>query len=371
MRCKNCGSRAYPGKYCTGCGMMQPPKLAKGLKRAVACLSVLVCLLTAAVWYVLTVIEPVRREENAEPVYLADLRDAANAANSQGQQSAAGDQQEAIAAQEKQETVLQAEADELPQEQTAAAEEDAANNAEEEIVLEAQAGEAQTVEAQMKEVRADYDAIEAKRQRGEYTQFTLRKSVYVYADGLVPMCIVMRSGADDVEFDRSYYFVDGKLRFAYLEADDAVRMYFKDDELLRLRYAENAYHATQSVDYDGAEDEESAAWCAFVQTEAYAVRDQAVEQLSVRQEYIFPDSDTKRLTEAEVEKLSAWELRIARNEIYARHGRCFDDAALQEYFDGCSWYEGTIRPEKFSERVLSDVESENIRLIQLYEAAQE
>ena len=37
--------------------------------------------------------------------------------------------------------------------------------------------------------------------------------------------------------------------------------------------------------------------------------------------------------------LSASELKIARNEIYARHGKIFKDKILQEHFDKCSWYQ--------------------------------
>lgn len=365
MRCKNCGSRAYPGKYCTGCGMLQPPRVAKGLKRAVALLGVLVCLLTAAVCYVLIVIEPVRREENAPPAYLADLRDAANAAKVQ---DAAEDTPPATA----EDTAEEAAEEPVLKADAAVPEESAANadtEVEQEAALAAGSGDTAEIDAQIEQVRADYDAIEARRQRGALTQITLRKSVYAYASGYEPQCIVMRSGADEVLFDRSYYFVDGQLRFAYLEADDAVRMYFKDDALLRLRYAANAYNATRSIDYDGTEDEEYKAWRSFAQTEAYAVYEEAVAALYEREEYICPDSGTKRLTEAELENLDAWELRIARNEIYARHGRRFDDPALQEHFDACSWYEGTIEPSKFSERTLSDVEAENVKLIQRYEAA--
>ena len=63
-----------------------------------------------------------------------------------------------------------------------------------------------------------------------------------------------------------------------------------------------------------------------------------------------------------------WECRVARNEIYARHGRLFKDSALQEYFNGCSWYKGTIAPEAFrDDSVLSRLEKDNIKVIEAYE----
>lgn len=84
-------------------------------------------------------------------------------------------------------------------------------------------------------------------------------------------------------------------------------------------------------------------------------------------EYIFPESDTKKLSVKEIKKYGSTKLRIAKNEIYARHGRMFNDASLQEYFDSMSWYEGRIAPEDFDESVLNSIEKANIRLLAKYE----
>ena len=83
--------------------------------------------------------------------------------------------------------------------------------------------------------------------------------------------------------------------------------------------------------------------------------------------FIFPNSDTEYLSKADLEGLTKEECQIARNEIYARHGRKFKDEALQKHFDSCDWYEGTISPSKFSESVLSDIEIANRDLIVEYE----
>lgn len=79
--------------------------------------------------------------------------------------------------------------------------------------------------------------------------------------------------------------------------------------------------------------------------------------------YFFPDSDSRYLSKADYIDLSLWELILARNEIYARHGRKFRTPEIQEYFDGCSWYYGTIEPEDFDESVFNDFELQNIRLL--------
>ena len=82
---------------------------------------------------------------------------------------------------------------------------------------------------------------------------------------------------------------------------------------------------------------------------------------------ILPDSSKRILADSEVSGLSKSELRLARNEIFARHGRMFDDQELQDYFNSKSWYRGTIRPEDFSESMLSETEKANIETIKKYE----
>lgn len=84
-------------------------------------------------------------------------------------------------------------------------------------------------------------------------------------------------------------------------------------------------------------------------------------------EYVFPNSNSEYLSDTSCEGLTALECRIARNEIYARHGRKFDDESLQGYFDGCSWYSGTIEPSDFSDDMLNMVERDNLKVIKVYE----
>lgn len=86
-----------------------------------------------------------------------------------------------------------------------------------------------------------------------------------------------------------------------------------------------------------------------------------------KDEFVLPDSDSRYLQEDEIYDLSLEDIRIARNEIYARHGRKFNDENLQAYFNSCSWYQGTIDPEDFTDdyaaRVFNDYEMKNKDLI--------
>jgi hypothetical protein len=79
---------------------------------------------------------------------------------------------------------------------------------------------------------------------------------------------------------------------------------------------------------------------------------------------LFKDSDVRYLSRAELETLSADQLHIARNEIFARRGRFFKDDALRAYFLQFAWY----RPHA-SEVPLSPVEYANVGLIQSVEEA--
>ncbi len=75
--------------------------------------------------------------------------------------------------------------------------------------------------------------------------------------------------------------------------------------------------------------------------------------------YIIPYSDSCYLSEEDIEGFSKEEIRLARNEIYARHGRKFKDKTLQKYFDEKSWYEGEYEPDEFQETWLSLLERKN------------
>lgn len=88
---------------------------------------------------------------------------------------------------------------------------------------------------------------------------------------------------------------------------------------------------------------------------------------SLADDFLFADSDSRDLTDEELSYLSDEELRIARNEIYARRGRLFDDEGLQNYFRSKNWYQGTISPSSFSDDMLNDYERRNTRKIRALE----
>ncbi|MBO5261347.1 MAG: YARHG domain-containing protein [Coprococcus sp.] len=84
-------------------------------------------------------------------------------------------------------------------------------------------------------------------------------------------------------------------------------------------------------------------------------------------DYIIPDSSTRKLSGSDINWMDAHTLMLARNEIYARHGRKFNDKEIREYFESKAWYMPYIEPDDFSEDMLSSIEKENIALIKSYE----
>ena len=83
-------------------------------------------------------------------------------------------------------------------------------------------------------------------------------------------------------------------------------------------------------------------------------------------DYIFPDSDSCYLTDEDLAGYSSDQLELAKNEIYARHGRKFVTQRIADYFNSKSWYKGTEDPETFDDNqgdIFNEYEVTNISKI--------
>jgi flagellar basal body-associated protein FliL len=83
-------------------------------------------------------------------------------------------------------------------------------------------------------------------------------------------------------------------------------------------------------------------------------------------EYILPFSNIRAVVTADLEDLTPWELKVARNEIYARHGRPFVHQDLTCYFAQQPWYQ---IDQNYQEDNLSELEVSNAVFILNYEKA--
>jgi hypothetical protein len=79
---------------------------------------------------------------------------------------------------------------------------------------------------------------------------------------------------------------------------------------------------------------------------------------------LFAESNVRYLTRAELEKLSAEQLRIARDEIFARKERYFHDHRLNAHFEKFAWYQPFVWHVR-----LNRIEQANVSLIRSLEAS--
>jgi YARHG domain len=74
--------------------------------------------------------------------------------------------------------------------------------------------------------------------------------------------------------------------------------------------------------------------------------------------------ENKLISESMLHGLSLHELRLLRNEIYARHGRAFKTMWLEQYFGSQPWYEPN---DTFKDEELSGPDKTNVETIVAYE----
>lgn len=86
------------------------------------------------------------------------------------------------------------------------------------------------------------------------------------------------------------------------------------------------------------------------------------QQVNARGKGRWPFTSTRYLDPSELYGMGAWDLKIMRNEIYARHGYIFQTEDMRNYFNSQSWYTPVTRNVK-----LSKIEEYNVQLIKEFE----
>ena len=229
---------------------------------------------------------------------------------------------------------------------------------------------AEEFEAAITHIRELYNEIESNRQAGTYDAYDPENGVVYYFSDDDLIAITTQPNVENNAYRRFYYYQDGVLFFAYYEGSDSYRFYFCQGRLIRLRYTPDTAVSNTAANYDQATTEYCLKWACRVLTEEAQLRLE-LSRLSAASEsdseYLLADSDSRYLTEDDLAGFTAEQCRLARNEIYARHGRRFKDPALQRYFDSLSWYNGTIEPSDFNDNVFNSYERANCSLIIDYE----
>lgn len=100
----------------------------------------------------------------------------------------------------------------------------------------------------------------------------------------------------------------------------------------------------------------------MIKEETIPVQQQEFDRHDVEGSY--PQATTRLLTHDELASMSTQELKIMRNEIFARHGYIFKTTALKNHFKNQSWYQSRFNDVT---HLLTSIEQKNIKLIKQYE----
>lgn len=237
------------------------------------------------------------------------------------------------------------------------------------------------VEEQVLIIRTQYDDIVNKINADAYDKKTICTSGSVYMENNVVRAIVIPKNADANTYAKSFYYDEnGSLIFSYYEADDASRLYFYNSQMIRWRYSPDASDAQNAENHDGEITSQYDNWQKTVLQDsehylglansAATTDDTAVQDTTANDksnDYVWPGSDSKYMKKSDLKGFSKRKCLLARNELYARHGRKFSDKSLQKYFNKKSWYKGKIEPDDFKESMLNKYEIHNRDLIVAYE----
>jgi len=140
---------------------------------------------------------------------------------------------------------------------------------------------------------------------------------------------------------------------------EAVRGKRFDDDPWLQNYFEERYWYRPDPNYDARQ---------LTQTERKNLAAIDAAQRKQRKAAVSPGDmehfEKRLVTEEMLKGLSLHELRLLRNEVYARRGRQFRTEWLAQYFWSQPWYEGR---EDSSEPELSETEKKNIETIVAYE----
>jgi len=227
----------------------------------------------------------------------------------------------------------------------------------------------ETVTGEIKEGSKDGSVEGYEIKEPEEKQYTWQEITITLPDDWVGRCVMEENEAGFSIYQKASYEKD--------DASGYICGFFRTQEPVEYDYGKTIiaytedgmlYYMVQPTDVScDTEDEEI--------TGEYIRMCQQVSQLKASlqiaasgihgnaDEYMLSTSSILPLDPAMLTGLSDNTLWIARNEIYARHGRQFANEYLQQYFNRCTWYEGEIPPQEFQESVLNQTEKDNLQLL--------
>lgn len=234
------------------------------------------------------------------------------------------------------------------------------------------------VEQNVKDIKKDCKKIKNDISNKRYHLDNSHENleIYVSKDGDIKEIKVSKDKKDQ-DCDREYFYdIYGDLFYtrAYNDEHEYEMYYYNNDTLIKYIKDNDSY------DYKKIPENK---WGYFTLEEGKDLYemyhndyDEDSNDYSYNDEddysstdYILLNSDERYIDKSELSSLGQWQLRLARNEIYARYGYSFEDEELRRYFLNKSWYEedSSINKDTWSDDSLNEYEKANRDLIVSYE----
>ena len=97
--------------------------------------------------------------------------------------------------------------------------------------------------------------------------------------------------------------------------------------------------------------------------DSYSIQEQLNEAESDPNAYLIPDVDKEYIDPELYRDVDTSTIRLAINEIYARHGRKFETPDLNAYFSSKTWYTPLYSASEFDDAVLNEYEKKNLETL--------
>ena len=165
----------------------------------------------------------------------------------------------------------------------------------------------------------------------------------------------------------------GKVNFIHIEGDEKTAPTFHEvklgmskeeaEEKLKDAYPETMPSAEGLYAMNYEKQEQVTCYCDTDNDQVLEISYQALTEEELKevkeelaQQFVFPDSANKYLSEDEIRKVDVDKMNIGRNEIYARHGYIFTDEEMKQYFENQQWYRERVTADQFKEDVFNSFE---------------
>jgi hypothetical protein len=151
-----------------------------------------------------------------------------------------------------------------------------------------------------------------------------------------------------------------------MDLESLSSLYLENNSIISFYELKNVYEKLKKKDFQ-LESEVENQFMVQSETPNQEASDIQVQiQAEGQTEYIFRFSDSRIITESEINNLNPALLSYARNEIFARHGYVFKIPEFKNYFQSKTWYR-PIPSYTGDTEELNSTEAENIKIIQRYE----